>query len=134
MFAKQISVFIENKTGRFAEILEVLTDMGVNMKAMSLSDTATFGVLRFIADEAEGLAAELKQRGLTASVTDVLIVKLKDEVGGLSKAISMLAKEGIGVEYAYAFLTCDRGYASVVLRCSDDEYAAKVLEYGFSGN
>lgn len=128
MFTKQISVFVENRKGRLSEIMEVLSDGKVNLRALSMADTSDFGVLRFIADDPETVERILKSHKMTVSLNDVITVKLKDEAGSLAKVLCLLAASDIGVEYTYAFLARQSDSACVVLRSSDDVKAAALLE------
>lgn len=103
MYLKQISVFVENKPGRMADIAEILTDNGINIEALSIADTTDFGILRMIADKYNEAVAALKAAGITVRVTDVVGVPIEDKPGGLSKILSALDEKGISIEYLYAF-------------------------------
>lgn len=132
MFAKQISVFVENSKGRLAQITEILAKENINIRALSIADTTSFGILRIIVEDPQKTEQVLKAAGLTVSVTDVLSLQIEDRPGGLSKALTVLADQNIDVEYAYAFVSKSNDRASVVLRVADDKKAEKVLrEAGF---
>lgn len=132
MLIKQISVFVENKPGRLAEITEIISAAGCNILALSIADTTSFGILRLIVDDPDKVEAVIKEKGTTASVTDVISVKLEDKPGGLTQALTLLSKAGIDVSYMYAFISRSDNEAQVVLKVKDEEKAVKLLaENGF---
>src|SRR5512136_1876896 len=102
--AKQISVFLENKSGRLAEVTRVLGDAGINIRALSLADTSDFGILRLIVNNCEKAREELKQRGFTVSKREVVAVEVPDRPGGLSQILQILDGAAINVDYMYAFV------------------------------
>src|SRR6266581_5489302 len=99
MKVEQISVFIENKSGRLAEIARLLGEAGINIRALSLADTTDFGILRLIVNDAEKAKAVLKERGFTVSKTEVVAVEIPDRPGGLADLLQVLDEGGINVEY-----------------------------------
>ena len=133
MLAKQISVFVENSKGRLAQITQILAENNVNIRALSIADTTSFGILRVIVEDAERTEKVLKEAGLTVSVTDVLSLQIEDKPGGLARALNILPEHDIDVDYAYAFISKTTDKANVVLRVERDEEAIKLLkEAGFS--
>lgn len=132
MFIKQISIFIENKSGRLAEITGVIAKAGIDIRALSIADTTNFGILRLIVNKPDEAAKALKDAGLTVSVTNVIAIGIPDRPGGFAAAMQSLADAGIGVEYMYAFISRDKGRACVILRPEDDamEKAMAALEAG----
>ena len=127
MIIKQISIFVENKKGRLAEITETLAKAGANIRALSIADTTDFGILRLIVDKPDESAAALKEAGITVSVTNVIAVGIDDVPGAFSKPMRILADAEIDVEYMYAFITRKSEKAYVILRVADNDAAAKVL-------
>lgn len=127
MLLYQISVFIENKPGRLAEMIDLLAENGVDIRALSVADTADFGILRLIVNDPELAIRTLQEQGVTVTKTQVIGVKLSDTTGALSKVLALLAKAQIAVEYAYAFITHSRNEACVVLRVEDNERAISTL-------
>ena len=127
MIIKQISVFVENKSGRLAEITKVLADNSIDIRALSLADTTKFGILRFIVNEPERAEKVLRDADLTVSITDVIAVSVEDQPGGLSYPLGILNDQGINVEYIYAFVGAPHDKAFVILRVDDNERAAAVL-------
>jgi len=127
MIIKQISVFVENKSGRLAEITKVLADNKIDIRALSLADTTKFGILRFIVDEPERAEKVLRDAELTVSITDVIAVSVEDQPGGLAYPLGILNGQGINVEYIYAFVGAPHDKAFVILRVDDNERAAAVL-------
>lgn len=130
MLIKQISVFIENKSGRLAEITGLLGKEGINIHALSIADTTDFGILRLIVDTPEKAEKCLKDYGLTVKATDVIAITVAHVPGGLSKALEALDAEHIFIEYMYAFTGSSpvTQSAMVILRVDDQEKAIKVLE------
>ena len=128
MSVKQISVFLENKKGKLSEVARYLADNGVNLKALSIADTQDFGLLRLIVNDNDTAANALKDKGYILKVTEVVGVKIGDQPGKLSKALAVLAEEGVNVEYLYAFMARTERHAYVVLRPTDNEIAEKALE------
>lgn len=127
MSIKQISIFVENKPGRLAEITSFLADNEIDIRALSIADTTDYGILRLIVSDPEKAEKILKDDGLTVSITKVLGIGIPDVPGGFSKAINTLSKEGISVEYAYAFITPEVGTAYVIIRVPDNEKAIEIL-------
>ena len=127
MTISQISVFIENKPGRLTEIIKVLSDNGIDIRALSIADTTDFGILRIIASEPERAVQVLRDTGVTVSKTEVIGVLFDDKTGALLDVLEILNKESIAVEYAYAFITHSKTEASVILRVEDNAKAIKVL-------
>jgi hypothetical protein len=130
MRVKQLSVFLENKSGRLAEVLSILAQAGINLRALSLADTRDFGVLRVIVDDVEKAHAVLQANGVTASETDVLAVEVPDQPGGLAGILGLLGKQSVSVEYMYAFVTKSGDKAVMIFRFDNVDQAAGVLQRG----
>ena len=134
MIIKQVAIFIENKLGRLVEITDFLSENGVNLHALSITDTTDYGILRIVVDDPESVAKLLKKNGFTVSVTDVVVTKIEDRPGGLSEVLRVLAAEKIAVEYVYPFLSHREEGAFVVVRTPNAEKTKEVLEAkGFVG-
>ena len=125
---KQLTVFVENKQGTLVDITDTLATNGVNLRALSIADTQDFGLLRLIVNDNDTASAALKDKGYVLKVTDVIGVKIGDQPGKLSKALSILAEAGINVEYLYAFMARTQKHAYVVLRPTDNAAAETALE------
>ena len=104
MSLNQISVFVENKPGKLQALTEILAKMDVNMRALSLAETAEFGIVRIIVDDLESAAEMLKAEGYIYTITKVLGVAIPDEAGGLNRVLQILNHTGVNIEYMYAFL------------------------------
>lgn len=128
MAIKQLSIFVENKQGALVSITETLAQNNVNIRALSIADTEEFGILRLIVNEENIALKTLTDAGFLIRTTDVVGVKIGDAPGKLSKALDVLDKAGINVEYLYAFMTRTEKHAYVVLRVADNAKAEKVLE------
>jgi hypothetical protein len=128
MKAEQISVFLENKAGRLAEVTGILSEANVNIRALALADTSDFGVLRLIVDNNAKAVEALKNRGFTVGRTDVLAVEVEDRPGGLHRLLDMLHKAEINVEYMYAFVQHSGENAVMIFRIDNINEAIRVLE------
>ena len=133
MKVEQISIFIENKSGRLAEITRILGDTGINIRALSLADTSDFGILRLIVNDVETAKAVLKEKGFTVSKTEVVAVEVPDRPGGLSSLLQTLDADQINVEYMYAFVERCGGNAVIIFRFDETDKAIGTLkDNGFS--
>jgi hypothetical protein len=124
---KQISVFLENKKGRLADVTRILAGQGINLRALSLADTADFGVLRVIVDEPDRCLAVLKSNSFVAQVTDVVAVEVEDRPGGLGHVLEILDGAGLNVEYMYAYVEKSKNNAVVICKIDERERALQVL-------
>lgn len=127
MKVKQISVFLENKSGRLAQVTQILADNGVNIRALSLADTADFGILRLIVDDRDKASNVLKSAGYTLGETDVVAVEVTDKPGGLADILSILWNAELDVEYMYAFVQTSGKNAVMIFRLEDADKAVKVF-------
>lgn len=127
MKVEQISIFIENKSGRLAEITRILGDAGINIRALSLADTSDFGILRLIVNDVETAKSVLKESGFTVNKTEVVAVEVPDRPGGLSIILQTLDKDRINVEYMYAFVERCGGNAVIIFRFDDTDKAIETL-------
>jgi len=116
MAVRQISIFLENKIGRLAEITQVLGDRGINIRALAIADTTEFGILRMIVDKPQEAYESLEKKGLTVSQTKVIVVEVEDKPGGLAEVMAILGRASINVEYLYAFVAPKGKNALVVLK------------------
>lgn len=127
MRVEQISVFLENKTGRLAEVAGILSEAGVNIRALSVADTSDFGVLRLIVNDSQKAKETLRTHGFTVSKTNVVAVEVPDQPGGLYRILSILNTAGFNVEYMYAFVQQRGDNAVMIFRFEKIDEAAKVL-------
>lgn len=133
MAVKQISVFVENKAGSLLDITTRMAEHNVNIRAVSLADTTRFGIFRLIVDKPAECEKALREDGFTVSITNVLVVGLRDEPGGLSAAVKVLTDNGINIDYIYAFISHAVNDACVIIRVGDIEFAERILkENGFT--
>jgi hypothetical protein len=128
MIIKQISIFVENKKGRMAEITKVIGEAGIDIRALSVADTTDFGILRLIVDKPEQAVLALKEAGITVSLTDVIAVELADKPGSFAGVVGVLSDADINIEYMYAFIGRGPGMAYVVMRVESPETAIAALE------
>jgi hypothetical protein len=127
MKVEQISIFLENKSGRLAEVTHVLSGAGVNIRALSLADTADFGILRLIVNQTDRAKQVLKETGFTVAKTEVVALEVPDSPGGLAGILSTLDKAGINVEYMYAFVQRSGDNAIIIFRFDETDKAISVL-------
>ncbi len=127
MRSEQISIFLENKAGRLAEVTEILTDAGINIRALSLADTQDFGVLRLIVDDSEKARVVLKENEFAVGKTSVVAVEVPDHPGGLHKILSILREGNINIEYMYAFVRQSGDNAVMIFRFSDTDAAISLV-------
>ena len=128
MAISQISVFVENRPGRLADITAVLAKSSIDIRALSVADTSDYGILRLIVNDPKSAVEALRSEGMTASATQVLGIISPDEPGGLARAIKVLSDAQISVEYAYAFITPSVGNAYVIIRVEDNDKASEILK------
>jgi hypothetical protein len=127
MWVKQISVFLENKSGRIAEVTKTLSEAGVNIRALAMADTADFGVLRLIVDNTLKAEEALKASGFTVGKTDVVAAEVEDRPGGLHRILDLLHEGHINVEYMYAFVQQSGSNAVMIFRFDQIEKAVALL-------
>lgn len=127
MFAKQLTVFIENRTGRLSEVLNVLKTSGVNILSLSLADTTEFGLLRLIVDNPELGREKLIDGGFSSLLSNVSIIKIPHKVGALQELLGAVDKNGVNIEYMYG-LSVEASDAHIVLKASDADKIEKILE------
>lgn len=127
MKAKQVSVFLENKSGRLNEVAQILGEAGINISAFTVADTSDFGVLRLIVSDPEKACSVLKEHQFSARTTDVVLANSPNRPGALSKMLDILNAEGVFIEYLYAF-TMNDDAAVIVIRPSDIDKCIAKLE------
>lgn len=125
--AEQLSVFVENRAGRLAEITGVLAAAGINIRGLSLADTSDFGILRLIVRDLSLAEAALAQKGFTTGKTTVVALELPDEPGALGNVLQMLSNDAINVEYMYAVARRDPARACLVFRFDKIDEAIELL-------
>jgi hypothetical protein len=127
MNVEQISIFLENKSGRLAEVTSVLSEAGINVRALYLADTADFGILRLIVSDTEKARQVLKVHGFTVEKTKVVAIEVPDRPGGLAKILDVIKAEGINVEYMYAFVEKSGENAIVIFRFDEPDRSVDTL-------
>ena len=130
MKVEQISIFLENKPGGLAGVTKVLKDAGINIRALSLADTSDFGILRLIVDDVAKAKEVLNEKGFAVGRTHVIAVEVPDRPGGLHGILELLTKEGINVEYMYAFVERSGENAVIIFRIDAIDQAIEALQKG----
>ena len=128
MRVEQIAVFLENKSGRLAEITRVLAENSINIRALSVADTADFGILRLIVDKVDEAKKVLKENGFTVGKTNVIAVEVPDRTGGLAGVLKTVEAAGLNVEYMYAFVNKSGENAVLIFRFDDMDKAIAALQ------
>ncbi len=128
MLVKQISVFLENKSGRLAEVTRTLKEKGIDIRALYVADTTEYGILRMIVDKPEAAQAALSESGFTVSSTNVIAIAIPDRPGTLDEALEILSGSAISLDYLYAYVGRASSDAIVVIRVEDPQLAMSKLE------
>ncbi len=126
MLIKQLSIFLENKKGRFTEVAKILGEAGINMSAFTVSESSDFGILRLIVSDTDKAIQVLREKLYAVSITDVVCLFCPNQPGALVKALNIITEAGIFIEYMYAFSQGDS--AHVIIRPDDVEKCAEVLK------
>ena len=128
MKVKQISVFLENTTGRLSEVTRTIADAGINLRAISIADTADFGILRMIVDKPEEGMRVLKEADFTAKLTEVIGIMLDDKPGGLAKVMDIFTRDGVNIEYLYSSLISEKESVVIIFRVEDIDHGLQIVE------
>jgi len=128
MKVKQISIFVENKSGRLSEVTKTLAGQAINIRALSIADTSDFGILRLIVNDPIKAFRVLKEAGFTVTATDVIAVEVLDSPGGLAGVLDLLRTKEINIEYMYAFVGKSKDNAIVVFKTEEIDKAISVFE------
>lgn len=128
MFVKQVSIFVENKAGKMAEVLSVLGENNIDISALSVADKTDFGILRLIVSEPERAEAILKEHNMIVKLTNVIAIGIEDKSGSLATALDTLSKNAIEIEYLYAFTGKTSYGALVIIKADKPEEAVSVLK------
>lgn len=127
MIIKQVSVFLENKSGRLNEVTEILGNAGINISAFTIADTSDFGILRLIVSDPEKAKEVLKQNSFSVQTTEVLLVKTTNTPGSLTRLLRIINEGGSFIEYMYAFSVGDEA-AIIVIRPSEIQKCLEILQ------
>lgn len=128
MFVKQLSVFMENREGRLEKATEILKEQNINILALSMADTMEYGMLRMVVSNPDAAKAALKENSFSAKLTDVLAVRLEDQVGELHSLTLILCAKGLNIEYMYSLVSGER--KAIIVKTSDAEKAAAAIREG----
>ena len=125
---KQVSTFMENKPGELSSILKILSDANIDIRALNVAEVSDYGVLRFMADDSEKAIKTLKENGLIASYTDVAVIEVPDEPGGLYGLLEKFAKDGVDIEYMYSVVGFEKGKSNMVICVKNFDTLSKSIE------
>ena len=124
----QISVFLENRAGQFAEITNILAENGIDLRAISIAESTDYGVLRMIVDNAEKTTSILMQHGYLMSMTPVTVIAVPDEPGGIAPVLAKIAEGNVDIEYMYSLFTHNAGKAYIVFRVAQADKFVELLK------
>ena len=127
MKIKQLSIFLENKAGRLAHIINTLGEVNINIRAISLADTSDFGILRLVVDDTQHARQRLKDRGFTVSITEVIAVEVQDKPGELGRILAIVEEAGLNVEYVYGPISNKGDSAILILRFEEIDKAIETM-------
>ena len=127
MIIKQVSVFLENKSGRLSEVTEILGNAGINISAFTIADTSDFGILRLIVSDHDKARDVLKQNAFSVQTTDVLLAKTPNKPGSLTRLLKIITEGGAFIEYMYAF-SMDNNEAIIVIRPTDIQKCMQIIQ------
>lgn len=129
---EQLSVFLQNESGRLSQAVRALSDGGIDIRALSIADTADFGILRLLVSDTAAAEKILVGHGYAVCVSEVVVTAVPDRPGGLAQALDLLAENGIDIEYMYSLIARDAEYAYMVFRVPDCERTGGLLaRHGF---
>lgn len=118
---KQVSVFLENKQGRLRDVLKLMADNTIDIRALTIAETADYGVLRLIVDDTDKAVRAFKENNFRTNITDVIVIEIQDISGSMYSFIDMLYRRGINVEYAYTCIPANFGKYAFVIRVNEDK-------------
>ncbi len=132
MLILQLSVFLENKKGRLCAATDVIADAGVNIRALTLADTAEYGILRLIVDKPEDAKTALNASGVVVRISEVVAIAMDDVPGGADEILHLISNSGLNIEYLYASVGHKTGKALMIICTNDNKEAERLLEeHGF---
>ena len=123
----QISVFLENRKGRLSDVCSLLGAHDVNIRALTIAETESFGVLRIVVDKSEAAIKLLRENQFVANFTDVVAIEVPDQPGGLASILKLLSEHDVNIEYMYGFVEKFSDKALLVMRFEDTDFAQQVL-------
>jgi hypothetical protein len=125
---KQLSIFVENKPGKISKITGTIEKAGVNLKAMTIADNGTFGIIKIITDKNQQAYQALKEKNFLVSFQEVVIVEIPDKVGAFHKIARLLEDNNVNIEDAYGFILEEGEKAALILKVSDSEKVKSILK------
>ena len=128
MATKQISVFLENISGRLADVTRILATQGINLRALTIADTADFGILRLIVDDTDRAVSVLAKEGFTVRLTDVVALEVSDAPGALAQVMELFRTKGVNIEYLYSSLEKNSSKAAIILKVENLEHGLKIAQ------
>ncbi|MBR3145606.1 MAG: ACT domain-containing protein [Clostridia bacterium] len=125
---KQLSVFLENRSGQLVQITEILTKSGVNIRAINIAETNDYGVLRLVVDDSEKALSVLKDEGFIVKTANIVAAAVPDSVGGLNKLLLSISKHDIDIDYMYSIFGKSDGLAYMIFKVKNPDQLINVLQ------
>jgi len=123
----QISIFLENRQGRLYDVCSLLGSNDVNIRALTIAETESFGVLRIVVDKSDAAIRLLRENQFVANFTDVIAIEVPDKPGGLASVLKVFAENDVNIEYMYGFVEKFSDKALLVMRFEDTDFAQQIL-------
>jgi len=120
---KQLTIFLENQTGRLAEVTKILKKQDINLQGFSTTEARDYGILRLIVSDTEKAKQSLKNAGFTTHIEEAICVRVLDKPGELYKILDVLAGEKINVDYIYVIAG-----TRIVLSVNEIKRAEEILK------
>lgn len=127
MYIKQLNVFVENRHGKLEEVYSILAKEDINVVSTTIADVSEYGLVRMVVSDPVKAKEVLMAENYSASLTDVLAVKLPNEIGSLQRMIQILTFGGVTISYLYTMATGESS-ASMVVKVSEPDRALEALE------
>ncbi len=124
----QVSVFAENKPGKISRITEILSRKKINIRAITISDSGDYGIIKLLLDKPQAGNEALQSEGIASTLKDIVAIKIDDSPGGLHRAASVLSEKGVNVEDAYGFTIRENNLAVFVFQVENVPLTEKILE------
>lgn len=127
MAVKQLSIFLENETGKLADLTQIFAENNIDLNAATIAETGEYGIFRCIVQNPEDAVAALSGKGFMASISEVLTVAIENVPGAMNKVLQLLADAGIGVKYIYSTIQSAKGEAAITMKTTDQKRAENIL-------
>lgn len=118
---RQVSAFIQNQEGCLSGLLKILTEEDINIRSLTIAETADYGVIRLILQDTDRALKAFKEKHIMANETRVMAAEISDRPGGMGFMVDLLTKAHINIEYAYSFLPKNTSNAIIIFKVAEDD-------------